>query len=83
MTPELISNLVDRHDDHLQLLKVDAVIVQGPHFKSCPIALAAKVRHEQSKLEYFQLLKMRPPVANELRDQLIDTLDKFNDMESE
>lgn len=81
MTPDLISNLVDNHDDHLQLLKVDAVIVQGPHFKARPIALAAQIRHEQSKLEYFQLFKMRPAIADSLRTQLTDTLDQFNDMD--
>lgn len=83
MTPDLIATLVDKPDDHLQILKVDAVIVQGPNFVKQPVALAAKIRHEQSRLEYFQLFKMRPHVAQNLYKQLNDTLDTLNDMDSE
>jgi len=82
MNPDDITLLVENQSDHLQFVDVNAMIVRGPSFKTRPITLVAKIRHEESRLEYFQLFKMRPRVAAALRDQLIDTIDKFDDLEN-
>lgn len=76
-----IKELIDRPDDHLELISSQVVLVNGPNFKKNPLALIARLRHSQSKLTYNQLIKMSPVIADDLMTHINDSysnLDKLD-----
>ena len=77
-----IKQLIDAPQDHLEILEAEVVLVNGPSFTDVPVAMITQMQHSESKLKYYQLIKMPVSTAEHLRDRIDDSLTNLDELDT-
>ena len=76
-----IKQLIDAPQDHLEILDAEVVLVNGPSFAGMPVTMITEMQHSESKLKYYQLIKMPVSTAEHIRNRIDDSIANIDELE--
>jgi hypothetical protein len=72
LNPEKVQELIDKTQDHLEIVDQCVFVVGHPDFRDKPIALVANIYFPDGRISYQQLYRLAPHTALQLGQALID-----------
>ena len=76
--PDKVQHLIDKTNDHLEIIDHCVFVVDHPDFKERPVALVANIHFPDGRITYQQLYRLSSKKALELGQALIDHYEYIN-----
>jgi hypothetical protein len=77
-----VQHLIDKTNDHLEIIDHCVFVVDHPDFKHRPVALVAEIHFPDGRITYQQLYRLSSEKALQLGQALLDHYQYLNDVDN-